>query len=160
MGDHQQKRIRSEFNMRPHGQQSMQDNQQQQQQQPSAPNNNFAALATLRSEFQSVVENKDAEMKALRERNFQLESELNRTEGSRKANEDENKLLKRAVAIQDSRQRELISQNQQLQQVLAQAAEHIANIERVNRQLRSQLELINSPFTSFDDHNNRPPDVY
>lgn len=54
--------------------------------------------------------------------------------------ENENRILKRAVAIQDSRQKEGQQQCEQLQAVLRSAAEHIAQLERANRQLLSELQ--------------------
>ena len=60
--------------------------------------------------------------------------------GSNSAIAEENRILKRAVAIQDGRHRELQAQHEQLQAVLAAAAEHVHNLEQANAELAAQLQ--------------------
>lgn len=72
---------------------------------------------------------------------------------SSKLNE-ENTILKRAVNIQENRMKELTQQNQQLQLVLAQAAQRIANLENGQGVWRSSDDT--EP--SFGGHG--PPDVF
>jgi hypothetical protein len=85
---------------------------------------------------------------------------------------EDNKLLKKAVAIQDGRYKELASQFNQLQQLAAQAAEHIAQLERTNRAMADQMRLMSygeggggagagggGGFGGFY-HGGGPPDVY
>lgn len=114
--------------------------------------------AELRMEFQRSLDEKDANMLRMRSAAQSLEVALSQSQGARVVCEEENKLLKRAVAIQDSRQKELTGQTQQLQHVLGQAAEHIANLERVNRELRLKLESNSGQYSSNFSY--RPPDVF
>ena len=112
----------------------------------------------LRAQFQTSIESKDREVISLRSSLQHQEVALSRTQSAKIVCEEENRILKRAVAIQDGRQKDLQGQNQQLQNVLIQAAEHIANLERINCELRAQLEpsRVQYSFHSFD----RPPDVF
>ena len=72
---------------------------------------------------------------------------------------EENKILKRAVAIQESRQRELQSNNQQLELTLQQAVQHIQNLEKVINSLRTQLYGMSRAGPDFM-LDKPPPDVY
>lgn len=116
-------------------------------------------LANLRAEFQASISQKDSEILLIRSSAQQMELALSETQRERSVTDAENKILKRAVAIQDSRQKELAGQNQQLQHVLAQAAEHITSLERVNRELRLSIEN-KGQYSTNSNYNYRPPDVY
>jgi chromosome segregation ATPase len=70
---------------------------------------------------------------------------------------DENRLLKKAVGIQETRYKESNTQNRLLRDYLSQAAEQISKLERANSQLRSQLQRTNCPGPMFSD---MPPDIY
>ena len=74
---------------------------------------------------------------------------------------EDNKILKKAVNIQESRQRELTSYNRQLESTLEQAVEHIASLEKAILSLKSQL-LINGGVGSGPSYHldQPPPDVY
>lgn len=111
-----------------------------------------------RAQFQSSIESKDREIISLQSSVQHQELLLFQTQSAKIVCEEENRILKRAVAIQDGRQKDLQGQNQQLQNVLTQAAEHIGNLERINRELRIQLEpsRVQYSFHTFD----RPPDVF
>ena len=63
---------------------------------------------------------------------------------------DENKILKRAVGIQENKQREM-------QEVMNQAADYITTLERTNSILRLQVESCNYPEPYLPD---LPPDIY
>jgi len=52
---------------------------------------------------------------------------------------EENVVLKKGIAIQNNRQRDAYVENQQLQEVLGRAAEHIHGLERMVQQLRTQV---------------------
>lgn len=82
-------------------------------------------LLLLRDDCDRALRAKDAELAQLRE-------------AHRRADE-ENHVLKRGVAISTARQREAYSQNSELQEVLARAAEHIHGLERLVQQLRAQV---------------------
>jgi hypothetical protein len=115
--------------------------------------------ANLRAEFEASINQKDLAILSLHSSAQQMERALSETQRERSVVDGENKILKRAVAIQDSRQKELAGQNQQLQHVLAQAAEHISNLERSNRELRLSMEN-KGQYQTNSNYNYRPPDVY
>lgn len=114
--------------------------------------------AAVRAEFQLYMDQKDNAIAALTSSAQFHETALLESQTARGIYEEENRILKRGVAIQDGRQKELQGQNQQLQSVLLQAADHITNLERCNRELRMQLESGRGQYSfhSFD----RPPDVF
>lgn len=115
--------------------------------------------ANLRAEFESSINQKDSEILSLHSAAQQMERAFSEIQKERSVVDAENKILKRAVAIQDTRQKELAGQNQQLQHVLAQAAEHISNLERSNRELRLSIEN-RGQYSTNSNYNYRPPDVY
>ena len=67
--------------------------------------------------------------------------------------------LKRAVNIQESRQKEMASYNQELESTLRQAVDHIAGLEKVVQSLKSRMygSIDNGPSYHLDEP---PPDVY
>lgn len=78
---------------------------------------------------------------------------------------EENKILKRAVGIQDGKLREALTQTQQLQTMLERAKQVMEELDSSNRQLRYQLSLQNNTYSGggmhFDDFNHQPPpDVF
>lgn len=108
--------------------------------------------------MQSMYENQLANnRKEMAEKNAEVQSSRIKIQ----ALTEDNKILKKAVNIQESRQRELTSYNQQLELTLGQAVEHIASLEKAILSLKSQL-LINGgvgsgPYYHLDQP---PPDVY
>ena len=74
--------------------------------------------------------------------------------------DEENKLFKRAIGIQEGRNREAGAQNQQLREALGQAIEHISNLERANNSLRDHLRMLNGPEAMGHYHHQPPPDVF
>jgi hypothetical protein len=67
---------------------------------------------------------------------------------------EENTILKRAVNIQEGRMKEMNQQNLQLQQILAKAAQRIAQLENALG-VKSQSGDVDSSF-----EHQRPPDVF
>ena len=117
----------------------------------------------ITNSFQAALTKKECELSELRNVNQKLENDLSNFRFETSSALEENKILKRAVAIHDSRYKELINQNQKLQVVLSQAGEHITNLERANQQLKLQLQSINNnSFSSNFDNtfHQRPPDVF
>ena len=100
-----------------------------------------AQLANLKKE---MAQN-NAEIQALRTKNNTLS--------------EDNKILKRAVNIQESRQKEMASYNQELESTLRQAVDHIAGLEKVVQSLKSRMygSIDNGPSYHLDEP---PPDVY
>ena len=113
----------------------------------------------LKAEFQHSSDQKDADILSLRSTLSHQDLIITQTQAAKAICEEENRILKRAVAIQDGRQKELTSQNHQLQAVLAQAAEHIANLERNSEELRKKIDREQFSF-SHSNFGNRFPDVF
>ena len=126
--------------------------------QGSDNNSTESYRAALLAEFQISLVQRDDIIASLRSSVQYQETVLLQSQAARGVCEEENRILKRAVAIQDGRQKELQGQNQQMQSVLLQAADHITNLERTNRELRIQLESNRGQYSfhSFE----RPPDVF
>mmetsp|Transcript_13552 Transcript_13552/g.20346 ORF Transcript_13552/g.20346 Transcript_13552/m.20346 type:complete len:203 (+) Transcript_13552:134-742(+) len=99
---------------------------------------------------QEEIDHVSAENNALKER-------LNDVEINNSRVLEENRLLKRAVHIQEGRQKEVMTQNQQLKQFLNQAADQISALERSNATLRSHMGMFNQPEPVIS---HRPPDIY
>lgn len=116
---------------------------------------------SIRSEFQCLLNQKDADITVLSSRISLQDKLLAQSQAAKAVTEEENKILKRAVTIQDGRQKELSHVNQQLQSLLNQAANHVANVERINSELRKKLDSerdhMNYPRSEFGS---RFPDVF
>ncbi len=103
-----------------------------------------AEIARLRTEYEQFIMKKDQEMNQykhqmahLQERQFQHEKEMERLLS-------ENKLLKRAVTIQNQQKEECQQENTMLKNLTTQAAEHIKRLEQTNYALRVHLQTSNS----------------
>ena len=113
--------------------------------------------ATLKAEHQKAVEHKDREIAQLKALNQKLLHDLQKGMNESQHVNEENKVLKKAVQIQDAKQKDLLQQNEQYQHIIRLATEHIQNLESANRNLRQELELTRhgNSFGHFP-----PPDVY
>lgn len=111
-----------------------------------------SVVMSLKMECQMAIEKKNQEMQQLNLANIALIASIDNHKKEEVRLGEESKILKKAVAIQDNRNRELQTQNQQLQNVLQLAAEHIAKLEESNRQLIAQRNTPN--FMHFP-----PPDI-
>jgi hypothetical protein len=112
-------------------------------------------FSKLKEANENLVSQKDLLTKCLSE-HIQREKELVE---AFQAQAEENKLLKRAVAIQENRLRQTSEEKSKLLEILDRAGRRLNDLEESNRQLRYQLLYGNapSPFTSFPDP---PPDVF
>jgi regulator of replication initiation timing len=104
------------------------------------------------------MEQKDEQLHAISNENSELNHQCESfVENTSKLNE-ENRILKKAVGIQETRLRELQQQTQHMQDVMNQAADYIAGLERTNAALRSRVEADHSSRSSYLP--DVPPDVY
>ncbi|KAL4165289.1 hypothetical protein KRP22_004018 [Phytophthora ramorum] len=116
-----------------------------------------AEIARIRAEYEQFIMKKDAEFQRLgqqlqhtQERVAAQASDVARLHG-------ENKLLKRAVAIQNQQKEEVQHENSALKQLATQAAEHMKRLEQANYTLRVHLQTSTS---AGNGHHYQPPDVY
>lgn len=116
-------------------------------------------LSSMRSEMQCSLNEKDGEIENNRY-NLSMAMETgNEIQRQNVKLDDENKLLKRAVAIQEARYRELSQQHHQLKENVGQAVEYIAQQERIISALKEQLRSQIAP--EYATGNNfLPPDVF
>lgn len=118
-------------------------------------------IASLKMEQQMAMSRKDQEIARLQQEIQMLQSRCQAMAVEHHASVEENRVLKRGVAIQDNRYRELSASHEQLQQVMSMAVEHIAKLEQANRDLTS---IVNSS-SHFGGGpggfpHGPPPDVY
>ncbi|KAJ1431970.1 hypothetical protein B484DRAFT_445593 [Ochromonadaceae sp. CCMP2298] len=117
-----------------------------------------SVVASLRMESQMSLARKDQEIQHVVAQNKQMQERLVAVLREQSSVE-ENKLLKKAVAIQDSRYRELAAQHHQLQQVVGPACERIQQLEQINQELTDQLYAVQ--YGNIDAFRPPgPPDVY
>ena len=111
----------------------------------------------IREEYRLKFERQEVRLREAHAENVEL---AGANEGLKSDNQklvDENRILKRAVGIQESRFKDSSAQNSQLREYLGQAADQIAKLERGTSLLRMQLHRANTPNSFLDD---MPPDVY
>jgi hypothetical protein len=111
----------------------------------------------LNAARQEEFERKNIEIQELRQQIAELNEVLEKTHSDLKVFDEENKLLKRAVAIQNSREQRLNEKFAQHEEIMLQASIHIGNLEKHNIELRAQL-LLDEPY--IDTLEQRPPDVF
>jgi hypothetical protein len=112
-----------------------------------------------RTEYEIMKNSKDAHIEQLlQERQSLMECNQNLNSINIKIN-DENKILKKAVNIQENRLKDLNNQNSTLQGIVSQAADYVVTLENTIVQLRQQLDR-NTDISSNYIIPPRPPDVY
>ena len=117
-----------------------------------------SVVSSIRMEHQMALARKDQEIAHLTNENRNMSGQCLAMIQEHNACLEENRLLKKAVAIQDGRCRELSANYDKMQNVMALAAQHIAQLEQKNEELTSQLnQMMFSSNCSFPP---RPPDVY
>jgi hypothetical protein len=106
---------------------------------PFNQSTDFALIAALRADYDERIKQKNKDLE-------QMAGIIAVLQREHKEQASNNHILKKAVAIQEHRQREIMEQNrllaeenQKLQYVLHNAASHINTLERENAQLKIQL---------------------
>ncbi|KAL3798972.1 hypothetical protein HJC23_005111 [Cyclotella cryptica] len=74
--------------------------------------------------------------------------------------DNENKILKRAVTIQQERQNQMQSELEQARRVNGEAGERIRRLEQMNLTLQYQLQAVGNVGNDFMRFSPHPPDVY
>jgi chromosome segregation ATPase len=116
-------------------------------------------ILSLRIEAQLSNERRDKEINHLQGIIGLISQENSRLHQEKNSLMEENKILKKAVQLLDSKLKDSQSQNDQIQEIISKAVAHIEEIELENRRLNYELNLSNKGYgQSFFDQT--PPDVY
>lgn len=117
-----------------------------------------SVIASMKMEHQMALARKDQEAQQMHQENQQLRARCQAMTQEHNVCLEEGRVLKRAVAIQENRYRELSSTHDQLQNVMRMAAEHIAKLENENRELNSLVSSFQ--YSGSSGFPPGPPDVY
>jgi hypothetical protein len=118
-------------------------------------------ITSMQTECQLLLSNKDEEMRRMKSDHDQFAQHIS---GELSHCQEENKLLKRAILLQDGKLRDLTQQHIKLQQLASSAGEHIMRLEDKHRVLIDELNKMK--FSSFHHvgmdfrHPPPPPDVF
>ncbi|KAI9914537.1 hypothetical protein PsorP6_007847 [Peronosclerospora sorghi] len=115
-----------------------------------------AELARVRSEYDQLLVKKDAQVQQLHHEVHETHARVTHQERELVRLQGENKLLKRAVAIQKQQKDDVERENHALKHLAAQAADHMKRLEQANYTLRVHLQAS----TSAAIGQYSPPDVF
>lgn len=110
-------------------------------------------------ELQQMVEQQAAEIQRLKSEKDTVEASANQLSSQHAKADHENKILKRAVAIQQDRGNQMTAELEGARQFKAHAEDRIRRLEQMNLTLQYQLQANSAP-PSNDFMGFRPPDVY
>jgi chromosome segregation ATPase len=121
-----------------------------------------AEVASPQHDIQRVVESQASEIHSLKSEKSNLETSLNDLRGENERVVNENRILKRAVTIQQERQNQAVSEITSANQYKVDAEDRIKKLEHIILSLRYHLQAQQSSqhgndFMGFPP---RPPDVY
>ncbi|CAN0275329.1 unnamed protein product, partial [Pylaiella littoralis] len=137
--------------------------QQQQRVQKAAEAVQDSELADLRREVGALhaqAAEKDGGLNMAREENARLKEGLGMYQKELERLASENRILKRAVGIQNTKGKELEGQLHGLQQAGGQAAEYIKRLEQTNYALSVRVQAMGNSGPSDFVGGQRPPDVF
>lgn len=119
------------------------------------------AKARIVTELQKLVEHQAAAIDRLKSEKENVETALSDTKDALEKTNSENKILKRAVAIQQERQNQTAAELAAAYKYRVEAEERIKKLEHLNISLQYRVQSM-SAHLSFDDFMGftpRPPDV-
>ena len=112
-------------------------------------------------ELQQTIDRQSAEISRLKSERDTVESTASQLSAQHAKIEAENKILKRAVAIQQERGNHMTAELQSARNYRAEAEERIRRLEQMNLTLQYQMQARSGPSgDDFMGFNPRPPDVY
>uniref|UniRef100_A0A6V1NE11 Uncharacterized protein n=1 Tax=Heterosigma akashiwo TaxID=2829 RepID=A0A6V1NE11_HETAK len=121
-------------------------------------NENFQAeIENLRFTLSKELEAKEASLSQFKIENASLQNQLAQFQHELQRIQEENKILKKAVNLQNSKAKESEQTIKMQEATLVQAVDHIKKLEQTNYALRIHLENSKSTPLTFDQ---RPPDVF
>ena len=112
-------------------------------------------------ELKLLVESQAAEIASLKNEKVAIESSFNSLKVEHERVVNENRILKRAVTIQQERQNQAVTEIEAARQYKAGAEEQIKKLEQIILSLRYHLQAQQpNPGYNFMGFPPRPPDVY
>lgn len=109
-------------------------------------------------ELQQMVEQQAAEIQRLKSEKDSVIVSASQLVSQHAKVEHENKILKRAVAIQQDRQQQMTAEVEGARQFKVQAEDRVRRLEQMNLTLQYQLQASSTPANDFMGM--RPPDVF
>lgn len=110
-------------------------------------------------ELQQMVEQQATEIQRLKSEKDSVEAAASQLSSQHTKAGNENKILKRAVAIQQERQQQMTAELHGARQFKVEAEDRIRRLEQMNLTLQYQLHAKSAPGDDFMGFP-RPPDVY
>jgi len=123
------------------------------------PQQDDACAQKLR-ELQQVVEQQAAEIQRLKSEKESTHTLASQISSKHAKVEHENKILKRAVAIQQERQNQMTGELEAARLFKAGAEDRIRRLEQMNLTLQYQMQAKSTSGDDFMGIGRRPPDVY
>ena len=118
------------------------------------------ASAQKLQELQQMVEQQSTEIQRLKSEKESVESSASQLSAQHAKVEHENKILKRAVAIQQERGQQMTAELEGARQFKVEAEDRIRRLEQMNLTLQYQLQANSTSGNDFMGFSPRPPDVY
>lgn len=115
-----------------------------------------AEIARIRTEYEQYIMKRDAEFQRCRQELGAAHERLQHQDRELERLQGENRLLKRAITIQNQQKEEAQHESAMLKGLASQAAEHIKRLEQANYTLRVHLQTS----TSASISQQQPPDVF
>jgi hypothetical protein len=107
-----------------------------------------------------MVEQQAAEIHRLKSEKESVDASASQLSSHQAKVEHENKILKRAVAIQQERQNQMTAELEGARQFKAEAEERVRRLEQMNLTLQYRLQANMASGNDFMWSSPRPPDVY
>lgn len=124
-----------------------------------SPQQDDASAQKLR-ELQQVVEQQAAEIQRLKCEKEAASASASQMTSYHVKVEHDNKILKRAVAIQQERGNQMTGELEGARQFKAEAVDRIRRLEQMNLTLQYQMQAKSASGDDFMGFSRRPPDVY
>ena len=112
------------------------------------------------AEMRNLIEQKNVEIEKLKNENVQNQRNLSQINVAHEKVLSENRILKKAVSIQQERQNQAAQEVAHLRRQGEESNERLRRLEQMNRQLSFLLESSNSNSHGFMGFGQPPPDVY
>mmetsp|Transcript_24705 Transcript_24705/g.37035 ORF Transcript_24705/g.37035 Transcript_24705/m.37035 type:complete len:202 (-) Transcript_24705:158-763(-) len=112
------------------------------------------------ADLKRLVDQQAAEIEKLKGENDENQKRTSQMIAAFEKVSNENRILKKAVAIQQERQNQAVQEVERARHENAGANDRIRRLEQMNLQLRYQLQTTNISTNDFAGFGPRPPDVY